>query len=428
MKYIENNESIKIVFKMLNRHGFFVYLVGGCIRDITLNKEPYDFDFVTNATVDDIKMIFSNTYDTGVKHGTITVRINKSNFEISTVRCDNADKKTENQILKSDIMLRDFTINTVCYSPETGIVDYLEGIKDIKNKSIRGVVNPKDRFEEDPLRMLRAIRFKAQLGFNIESKTFDEIINNAHLVSKVSMERIRDEVQKMILANAECLIDLNKSNLLDKIINNTYIQLLGDDRNKSLSMMVEILKNAKGNIKICWSCFITYVFYNKLFENELINDDKVISDYVQKIKQICKTFKLDNLSVKYVIKFFNCLVFRIEIDKGSIRKAVALFGKDIFTEMINFKRLYYVSLGYDNMHLVKYNKIQLIFEEMDINEDFIFKSQLKISGNDIKQLGINEGEKIGHILNYLFDVVLCNTTLNNKKDLIRISNEYIGKF
>ena len=163
------NDVIEIL-KILNDRGYEAYIVGGCVRDIIIGRNPKDWDITTSATPFEIKKCFSHTYDTGIKHGTVTAVINKNNYEITTYRIESEydDFRHPNSVsftknLAEDLLRRDFTMNAIAYHPKEGYKDFFNGIKDIRSKIIRGVGNPTDRFKEDDLRMLRGVRFSAQL-------------------------------------------------------------------------------------------------------------------------------------------------------------------------------------------------------------------------------------------------------------------------
>ena len=171
-------EKVEIIIRELMAQGFEAYAVGGCVRDSILGRVPGDWDITTSARPEQVKRIFSRTVDTGIEHGTVTVLMDKDAFEVTTYRVDGEyeDHRHPKEVtftasLEEDLKRRDFTINAMAYNPETGIVDIFEGIEDLKRKKIRCVGNPRERFDEDALRILRAIRFSAQLGFEIDEAT-----------------------------------------------------------------------------------------------------------------------------------------------------------------------------------------------------------------------------------------------------------------
>ncbi|MBP5683718.1 MAG: CCA tRNA nucleotidyltransferase, partial [Bacilli bacterium] len=202
-------KSVLNVLKILENNGFQAYIVGGAVRDALLSRKIGDFDICTNALPIDIRKVFLEqkykVIETGIKHGTVSVVNNNTAYEITTFRADgnyldnrHPDKVTFNVSLEEDLKRRDFTINALACDAYGNIIDYHDGIKDLRNKIIRTVGNPNDRFKEDALIILRALRFKAVLGFTIEDKTKNAMFNKAELVKNVSIERINQEVKKIL--------------------------------------------------------------------------------------------------------------------------------------------------------------------------------------------------------------------------------------
>ncbi len=195
------------LINLLQSNGFSAYAVGGCVRDSIMGKEITDVDITTSALPQQVKEVFSNfkTIDTGIQHGTVTVIANGTPYEITTFRTEDTytDSRHPDNVLfvsdiKTDLSRRDFTMNAIAYNEKEGIVDPFNGIADIKNRVIRTVGNPFHRFQEDALRILRALRFSSVLGFEIEEETAKAINNLAHTVNKVSPERIYVEIKKLI--------------------------------------------------------------------------------------------------------------------------------------------------------------------------------------------------------------------------------------
>ena len=191
---IDLPEDVKFVINQIEKNGHSAYAVGGCVRDTLLNKKPQDWDITTSALPTQVKSFFRRTIDTGIEHGTVTVMIDKTGYEVTTYRIDGEYKdgrhpeSVEFSVrLSDDLSRRDFTINAMAYNETDGLVDEFGGITDLNNKIIRCVGVAKDRFSEDALRMMRAIRFSAQLGFDIEDSTMKAIYELAPTINKISM-------------------------------------------------------------------------------------------------------------------------------------------------------------------------------------------------------------------------------------------------
>lgn len=201
-------KKVKYILEKLNKRGYEAYIVGGCVRDTYMGVIPKDWDITTNAIPEEIKKIFPHTVDTGIKHGTVTVIIEKEHFEITTYRIDGEyiDRRRPNTVeytqnLLEDLRRRDFTINSMAYNTNTGIIDPYNGISDIKRGIIRAVGCPNERFDEDALRILRGIRFSARFNYTIEEETYNAMLDKAVNLSKISYERIRDEIIKTLESN-----------------------------------------------------------------------------------------------------------------------------------------------------------------------------------------------------------------------------------
>ncbi len=214
---------VKQVLVVLQSHGYLAYLVGGCVRDMILGVHPQDWDICTSALPEQVRELFEHTVTTGIRHGTVTVMIHSHAVEVTTFRSDGdyADHRHPDAVsfvgdLTSDLARRDFTMNAIALPPDGLVADPFGGIADIENKLIRCVGEPERRFEEDALRMFRALRFSARLGFTVEEKTLAAIDEKAPLAAKLSAERVRDEVEKMLLTpRCEILRRVIGAGLLD---------------------------------------------------------------------------------------------------------------------------------------------------------------------------------------------------------------------
>ena len=205
---IQIPSHVEYIIGKLNQNGYEAFAVGGCVRDTLLGRTPGDWDITTSARPEQVKALFRRTIDTGIQHGTVTVMLEKTGYEVTTYRIDGEyeDGRHPRQVeftsdLLEDLKRRDFTINAMAYSHETGIVDAFGGVEDLEKRVIRCVGEPMERFEEDALRILRAIRFSAQLDFSIEEKTREAITRIAPNLAKVSRERVQMELTKLLCSD-----------------------------------------------------------------------------------------------------------------------------------------------------------------------------------------------------------------------------------
>ena len=202
---LEIPKNAETILHILEKAGYEAYVVGGCVRDSILGRSPDDWDITTSAKPEQVKALFHRTVDTGLQHGTVTVLMEKEGYEVTTYRVDgeyedgrHPKEVTFTASLKEDLKRRDFTINAMAYNDETGLVDAFDGIADLNAKRIRCVGEPTERFSEDALRMLRAVRFAAQLGFAIEERTEQAIRDMCGNLEKISAERIQVELVKLV--------------------------------------------------------------------------------------------------------------------------------------------------------------------------------------------------------------------------------------
>ena len=205
---IQIPSHVEYIIGKLNQNGYEAFAVGGCVRDTLLGRTPGDWDITTSARPEQVKALFRRTIDTGIQHGTVTVMLERTGYEVTTYRIDGEyeDGRHPRQVeftsdLLEDLKRRDFTINAMAYSHETGIVDAFGGMEDLEKRVIRCVGEPMERFEEDALRILRAIRFSAQLDFSIEEKTREAITRIAPNLAKVSRERVQMELTKLLCSD-----------------------------------------------------------------------------------------------------------------------------------------------------------------------------------------------------------------------------------
>ncbi|MBR0153830.1 MAG: CCA tRNA nucleotidyltransferase, partial [Lachnospiraceae bacterium] len=199
--------NAELILRSLEEAGHEAYIVGGCVRDALLGREPQDWDITTSALPEQVQALFRRTIDTGIQHGTVTVMFGKEAYEVTTYRIDgeyhdgrHPDQVTFTRSLEEDLKRRDFTINAMAYNPKRGLVDLFGGQKDLAERVIRAVGDARERFSEDALRMLRAVRFAGQLGFAIEEGTLEGIRALAPTLAKISQERIREELTKLLLS------------------------------------------------------------------------------------------------------------------------------------------------------------------------------------------------------------------------------------
>lgn len=400
-------DDVRRIIKTIEDNGYEAYAVGGCVRDSILGRNPDDWDITTSARPEQIKSFLKKTIDTGIKHGTVTVMMNHTGYEVTTYRIDGEYKDGRHPEsvefsakLVDDLKRRDFTINAMAYNESNGFVDEFNGIEDLNNHVIRCVGNPIERFSEDALRMMRAIRFSAQLGFDIDSKTYAAIVELAPAIRQVSMERVQVELAKTIMSDNPFYVkQYEQTGLL----------------RENLSYMDEILsgklvKNAMAMLK--YAPKSTVLRYAAIFN--MGEPDRV--------KAELKALKLDNYTVDTVTKLVAYSKDTIEENEPAVREAVHKYGKELLALMfeneearINTKEeIVGISLSSQRLHL---NRIKKMYEDIISRGDCISVKDLDITGNDLMEYGLS-GVQIGKTLNELLHIVIENPKLNEKSTLL----------
>ncbi len=382
--YMNITKDVLYILNRLDEEGFEGYIVGGCVRDSLMGKLPHDYDVATNALPSDIKRIFRRTVDTGIKHGTVTVLINGESYEITTYRIDGeyTDGRHPERVyftdkITEDLSRRDFTMNAIAYNPDLGCCDPFGGRDDIKNGIIRGVRDPDLRFKEDALRMLRCIRFSAQLGFETEENTLAALKNNAELIKNVSAERISAEFLKLITSeHTEKAMLLVQTGLGDFCLPAAAAALR--ERGDEICRLLKSAVSCEEALAIVYAK--TPCVREKLKALRLSND------------LIGKTLPL--------IKYYDA---GLADDDYGLRRLLSEIGKQSFLSLVRIKK----AKGEKNIAKA---------ESFAEREAPITRADLDINGKDIGGLGF-EGRAVGDVFEGLLDFVLKNPK-NNKRDIL----------
>lgn len=392
---IEMPAEVEGIIGKIREHGFEAFAVGGCVRDSLLFRTPEDWDITTSARPEEVKGIFSRTVDTGIEHGTVTVIKNRHGYEVTTYRidgeyrdCRHPDFVEFTSNLKEDLKRRDFTINAMAYSHETGIVDAFGGMDDLKAGVIRCVGKPLDRFTEDALRILRAIRFAAQLGFEIEEETYRAISGIAPNLSKVSKERIQVELTKLLLSDHPEKIIMVRETGISKYAADSF-----DDVFRSLAEMSPALL---GIGKLSREKSLRWAGFLRRTEPE-------------KAKRFLKSLKLDNETIDNAKAMIGVFQTEICLKKPQIRRILSRVTEYQFEGALALKEM-------DSEPEVE--KIRMLWKEIIEGGDCVRQKDLAVSGEDLIKAGMKPGKKMGETLKYLFDLVLENPELNKKEILL----------
>ncbi len=401
-------KHVKYIINTLEKNGYEAYAVGGCVRDAIIGKEPNDWDITTNATPMQVKKLFKHTIDTGIQHGTVTIMIDKVGYEVTTYRIDGkyADGRHPDKVeftvsLKEDLKRRDFTINAMAYNDTKGIIDLFGGIEDLKEGIVKCVGNPYNRFDEDALRILRAFRFAAVLNFEVEEKTKKAAGDLAENLNKISKERIRTELDKLIMSDTpEKLMEARKCGLLKYILSEVE-----DDIN------IELVKAMPKNNYMKWAALLYH------------REEEEVSKILKKLKFDNKTVNICKRIVGYSKDFRN-------IYKENVRVAAHEVGVDIFDKFLEFSKVCINLQDWkggeypDNSDYI--NNIEHLYKKVIDDGDCLSLKELAVKGGDLMEIGVPKGAKLGEILNILLYKVLDNPKYNNREKLLEIAGNIIN--
>lgn len=440
---------VYFIIQELEKCGYEAYMVGGCVRDSVLGREPHDYDICTSARPDEILKVFpyEEIIPTGLQHGTVTILINDEAYEVTTYRIDGkySDNRRPDKVeftsnLIEDLKRRDFTINAMAYNPKTGLIDPFNGMEDIKNHIIRCVGNPKDRFSEDALRILRAIRFAAVLDFIIAEETHKAIIKLKDTLSNISMERINSEFCKII----------NSSNP------EYYLNEYRDVISVFIPELIQSFDFKQNNPYHCYD-----VYYHSLFalnsyaiaclymwkedRNDIIvrlalffhdigkpfcetMDVNGISHFYGHAKisaemtnEIMKRMKFDNETREGVVELISYHDATFKVDEKCIKRFLNKIGEKQFRRLLT---LHYFDIcaqspKYKKTRLDKITELEQLLEKILQEKQCFSLKDLAVNGNDVKKvMMIKEGKDIGYWLNEILNRVIDGELKNNKEDLI----------
>ncbi len=429
------------IINTLEEAGYEAYAVGGCIRDCVLGRMPDDWDITTSAKPEEIKHLFTRTVDTGIKHGTVTVLLGGEGFEVTTYRIDGAyeDGRHPTEVtftasLKEDLRRRDFTINAMAYNDRSGLADLYGGLADIEKQVIRCVGEAKERFEEDALRMLRAVRFSAKLGYQIEESTGEAIKALAPNLQKISAERIQVELVKLVTSpHPDYLRTAYELGITAQILPEFDLCMKTPQRHKHHCYNVgEHILHSMLGVEPEKVLRLGMLFHDIGKPQTLTVDpdgtthNKRHPFEGEKItRKVMRRLKFDNDTIDKVTKLVLYHDYDIVATEAGVRRAVNRMGEDIFA-MIFIVRRADIAAQSDYMRKEKLEKIayiEALYREITARKDAVTLKDLAISGNDLIAEGMPPGRQIGETLSALLERVLDDPSLNTRENLLKLYKE-----
>lgn len=425
------------ILNILEENGYEAYVVGGCVRDSILGRDPDDWDITTSASPEQVKELFHRTVDTGLQHGTVTVLMDKEGYEVTTYRVDGdyEDGRHPKQVvftssLEEDLKRRDFTINAMAYHPVRGLVDLFHGIDDMQAKVIRCVGDPMERFHEDALRILRAVRFSAQLGFCIEEKTKSGIRALAPNLKCVSAERIQTELVKLLISphpdylriayetgvtreflpEFDCCMETeqNTPHHCYTVGEHTLhsLQMVRPDKVLRLTMLLHDIAKPK---------------MRKTDENGRDHFKMHAPEGEKMAKSILRRLKFDNDTISKVSRLIRCHDDRPMPEMYSVRRAVNRIGEDLFPMYLEVQQADMLAQS-EYRREEKEARIKGVTEcyhKILEQQQCVSMKTLAVTGRDLIQAGYQSGPELGKILKELLEHVLENPEDNTKEILMK---------
>ena len=436
-------DKVNTIIHTLQSHGYEAYAVGGCVRDSILGRRPEDWDITTSAMPEETKALFSHTFDTGIAHGTITVLLGREGFEVTTYRIDGKyeDSRHPTEVifvrnLKEDLLRRDFTINAMAYNEDDGLVDIFGGLEDIEQGIIRCVGDADARFSEDALRILRGVRFAAQLGFQIEGKTREGMRQLAPTLAKISAERIQVELVKLAVSpHPEKLRTAWETGITGIIMPEFDECMETEQRNPHhrYSVGEHILKSMQ-EIRPEKTLRLAMLFHDMGKPKTLTVSSEGVYHFHghQEVsgeiaRGILRRLKFDNYTIQTVtrlVRYHDCDILP---GQKYVRRAVRKAGEDIFPLLIEVKYADMKAQS-DYMREEKEERLKLVQAayERILTEGHCLKN-LAVTGKDlIDEAAMEPGPALGEMLGKLLDIVIENPELNRKETLLAIVTEESG--
>lgn len=438
---IQLPDKVHNIINTLEEAGYEAYAVGGCVRDSILGRKPDDWDITTSAKPEETKRLFPRTVDTGIKHGTVTVLLGGEGFEVTTYRIDGTyeDGRHPTEVtftasLREDLRRRDFTINAMAYNDRSGLVDLYGGLADMENQVIRCVGDARERFDEDALRMLRAVRFSAQLGYRIDVATGEAVRALAPNLQKISAERIQAELVKLVTSpHPDYLRTAFELGITAQILPEFDLCMETPQRHKHHCYDVgEHILHAMLGVEADKVLRLGMLFHD-IGKPQTLTIDPDGTTHNKKhpfegekiTRRVMRRLKFDNDTTDKVTKLVLYHDYDIAPTEAGVRRAVNRIGEDIFPMIFTVRRAD-IAAQSDYMReekLAKVTCIEKLYQEILAHKDAVTVKDLAISGNDLIADGMPPGRQIGETLSALLEKVLDDPSLNTREILLKLYKE-----
>lgn len=437
---IQLPEKVKTIIQTLQKAGYEAYAVGGCIRDSLLGRTPDDWDITTSAKPSEIKEIFSRTVDTGIQHGTVTVLLDGEGFEVTTFRIDGEyeDSRHPREVtftasLSEDLKRRDFTINAMAYNEQAGLVDLFQGREDMQKGLIRCVGEPGERFREDALRMMRAIRFSAQLGYAIEPETEKAIRELAPSLSRISVERIQTELVKLVISPHPEYLGRAYEIGVTKVFFPEWDEAMETRQNNPHHCynVGEHMLRSMAQTKPDKVLRLTMMLHDIGKPQTLTTDSEGTDHFYghaergeQLARQILHRLKFDNETIRKVSRLvlYHDYGNSVTPDTRMVRRAMNKIGTDIFPLLLPVKRAdMEAQSSYQKEEKQKKLKAwEECCQRIQEQQQCVTLKDLAVTGSDLIDHGMAPGRELGETLQQMLDTVLDHPEYNTKEYLLSL--------
>ena len=435
-------ENVLTIINKINQAGFEAYIVGGCVRDSLLKKEPSDWDITTSAKPEEVKRLFKKTIDTGLQHGTVTVMLDGCGYEVTTYRIDGEyeDARHPKEViftasLEEDLKRRDFTINAMAYHPKSGLVDLFQGFEDLQAHIIRCVGSPEQRFTEDALRMMRAVRFAAQLNYEIEPDTFEPIKELAPNIQYVSAERIQVELVKLLVSDhPEKFRLFYETGLTAGFLPEFDVAMRTEQNNPHHCYSVgEHMLRATAEVKNDKVLRLTMLLHDIAKPACISRDEAGIHHFyghpekgAKMVEIILQRLKFDNDTIRKTCAYTKYHDHKIECRLACVRRAINKIGDEYFPDLFEVKRADTLaqSTYLREEKLEELEKLQELYRQVISAGQCVCLKDLAVKGQDLIAEGMTPGRKIGEVLHLMLEDVLEQPEHNQKEYLLNHYKEY----
>ncbi len=429
--------SVMKIIETLEQAGFEAYAVGGCVRDSLLGRNPSDWDITTSARPEQVKALFSHTIDTGIRHGTVTVMLEHVGYEVTTYRIDGEYEDSRHPkeviftpLLTEDLKRRDFTINAMAWNPRAGIIDEFGGMEDLDEGIIRCVGSPEERFSEDALRMMRAVRFSAQLGYEIEPATKAAIRKLAPNLTHVSAERIQVELVKLVESMHPDYLRVAYETGITRVVLPEFDLCMETEQHNPhhcytvgehmLHSMLAVSSNRYLRLAM--------LLHDIAKPEKKKTDEQGIDHFhghqeasEEMAKVILRRLKFDNETIRIVSRLIGFHDYRFPAERRSVRRAVWKVGEDLFPMLLQVKEADTMAQSlYERAEKLEWiAKVEKLYREILKDRECLSLKDLAVTGRDLIRAGCAPGPELGRILNEMLQDVLEHPEHNNKEYLLQ---------